>query len=64
LQRQLLDDQKKTNRQKCLGLHLARMELRAALEALHRRIPDYTLDGELEYTGMPRSPSKLPLRWR
>lgn len=49
---------------KCLGVHLARMELRAALVALHRRIPEYTLDGELQYTGMPRAPRTLPLRWR
>jgi cytochrome P450 len=29
---------------RCLGSHLARMELRVALETLHSRIPDYTLD--------------------
>ncbi|MEX1009359.1 MAG: cytochrome P450 [Acidimicrobiia bacterium] len=29
---------------RCLGSHLARLELRVALEALHRRIPDYWLD--------------------
>jgi cytochrome P450 len=29
---------------RCLGSHLARMELRVALETLHARIPDYTLD--------------------
>jgi cytochrome P450 len=29
---------------RCLGSHLARMELRIALEALHERIPDYTVD--------------------
>jgi cytochrome P450 len=28
---------------RCLGSHLARMELRAALEEWHRRIPDYSL---------------------
>jgi cytochrome P450 len=31
---------------RCLGSHLARMELRVALTALHARIPDYTLDPE------------------
>jgi cytochrome P450 len=29
---------------RCLGSHLARMELRVALETLHARIPDYRLD--------------------
>ncbi|MGH8998476.1 MAG: cytochrome P450 [Acidimicrobiia bacterium] len=28
---------------RCLGSHLARVELRVALEELHRRIPDYRL---------------------
>jgi cytochrome P450 len=31
---------------RCLGSHLARLELRVALDALHRRIPDYRLDPE------------------
>lgn len=31
---------------RCLGSHLARMELRVALEALHARIPDYAIDPE------------------
>jgi hypothetical protein len=29
---------------RCLGSTLVRMELRVALETLHRRIPDYALD--------------------
>lgn len=29
---------------RCLGSHLARLELRIAMDALHRRIPDYRLD--------------------
>ena len=28
---------------RCLGSHLARLELRVALEELHRRIPDYEI---------------------
>ena len=32
---------------RCLGSHLARLELRVALTALHERIPDYALDPEL-----------------
>jgi cytochrome P450 len=31
---------------RCLGSHLARMELRVALEALHERIRDYAIDPE------------------
>ncbi len=33
---------------RCLGSHLARLELRIAMDALHRRIPDYRLDPEHE----------------
>jgi len=29
---------------RCLGSHLARLELRIALQALHERIPDYAID--------------------
>jgi cytochrome P450 len=31
---------------RCLGSHLARVEIRIALEELHRRIPDYRIDPE------------------
>jgi cytochrome P450 len=50
---------------RCLGSHLARMELRVALEAWHRRIPDYSIEeGEvLSYSGNPRAPHHLPLVW-
>ena len=51
---------------RCLGIHLARMELRAALEQLHRRIPDYAIkDGhELAFPGKPRMANSLPIVWR
>jgi len=52
---------------RCLGSHLARLELRAALDQFHARIPDYRLAvpvGALAFSGNPRTPEKLPLRWR
>jgi cytochrome P450 len=50
---------------RCLGSHLARMELRTALEVWHERIPDYSLSPgtTLKYTGNPRAPHTLPLVW-
>ena len=50
---------------RCLGSHLARMELRAALDVWHSRIPDYQIaDGvELRYSVNPRAPHHLPLTW-
>jgi cytochrome P450 len=48
---------------RCLGSHLARMELRVALREFHRRIPDYAIKPgvELEYTRGLRSVEALPL---
>jgi cytochrome P450 len=50
---------------RCLGSHLARLELRVALEELHRRIPDYELEPgtELQYAEGLRSVEHLPLRF-
>ncbi len=50
---------------RCLGSHLARMELRAALDVWHSRIPEYQIaDGvELRYSVNPRAPHHLPLTW-
>jgi cytochrome P450 len=50
---------------RCLGSHLARMELRTALEVWHRKIPNYSIEPgvELAYSGNPRAPHHLPLRW-
>jgi len=50
---------------RCLGSHLARMELRAALDVWHARIPEYRIaDGtELVYSVNPRAPHNLPLVW-
>ena len=50
---------------RCLGSHLARLELRVSLEEFHRRIPDYRIaEGiELHYWGAVRAPRPLPLVW-
>jgi cytochrome P450 len=48
---------------RCLGSHLARFELRIAMEELHRRIPDYRVpDGTvLDYSPGIREIEHLPL---
>jgi cytochrome P450 len=50
---------------RCLGSHLARLELRVALEEFHRRIPDYRiLDGaEIHYSPGIRQAESLPIVW-
>jgi cytochrome P450 len=50
---------------RCLGSHLARMELRVALEEWHRRIPDYQVKpGETPtYSVGIREVQYLPLVW-
>jgi cytochrome P450 len=47
----------------CLGMHLARLELRVGLEAFHRRIPDYAIaDGaEIHFSPGIRQANHLPL---
>lgn len=48
---------------RCLGSHLARLELRIALREWHRRIPDYWVSEgvDLEYTGGIRSIDDFPM---
>jgi cytochrome P450 len=50
---------------RCLGSHLARMEMVAALEAWHARIPEYRIKPgtRLAYSGNPRAPHDFPLVW-
>jgi cytochrome P450 len=50
---------------RCLGSHLARMEMGVAMQVWHERIPDYSIaPGEtLVYSGNPRAPHRLPLVW-
>lgn len=49
----------------CLGAHLARLELRVALEELHARIPDYRIaDGaEVHFSTGIRQADHLPLEF-
>jgi cytochrome P450 len=50
---------------RCLGSHLARMEMVTAMQAWHERIPNYRLAPEatLTYSGNPRAPHVFPLVW-
>jgi cytochrome P450 len=50
---------------RCLGSHLARRELRIALERWHARVPEYELkpDIELHYPMGLRTVENLELVW-
>jgi cytochrome P450 len=48
---------------RCLGLHLARLELKVLLEEVMRRIPDYVVDRDNidRYAGVTRGIARLPV---
>jgi cytochrome P450 len=48
---------------RCLGSHLARLELRVALEEFHKRIPDYSIKegAEIHFSAGIRQADNLPL---
>jgi cytochrome P450 len=51
---------------RCLGSHLARLELQIAVEEWHRRIPEYSLGDDAEVTfhiGGVAGVDTLPLEW-
>jgi cytochrome P450 len=51
---------------RCLGSHLARLEMKVALEEWHARIPDYELaadPSDIRERGSQLSLRSLPLRW-
>jgi len=49
----------------CVGMHLARLEARVALECLLERCAELRLDGEAPIIGLNfRSPESLPVRFR
>jgi cytochrome P450 len=51
---------------RCLGSHLARLELQIAVEEWHRRIPEYSLAADAEVTfhvGGVAGVDSLPLEW-
>ncbi|HEY1974424.1 MAG TPA: cytochrome P450 [Pseudonocardia sp.] len=51
---------------RCIGSHLARVELAIAFEELHRRIPDYRLDPEeqtISHPSQTRGVIRMPIRF-
>ena len=49
---------------RCVGSNLARMEITVAVEEFLKRIPEFSLDGEVAWSeGTVRGPRKLPIKF-
>jgi cytochrome P450 len=49
---------------RCVGSNLARMEMTVAVEEFLKRIPEFSLDGEVTWSeGTVRGPRKLPIKF-
>jgi cytochrome P450 len=49
---------------RCVGSNLARMEMTVAVEEFLKRIPEFSLDGEVAWSeGTVRGPRKLPIKF-
>jgi cytochrome P450 len=49
---------------RCIGSNLARMELTVAVEELLKRIPEFSLNGEVKWSeGSVRGPRQLPIKF-
>jgi len=49
---------------RCIGSHLARLEMRLAFDEWHVRIPDYRIDGDvMGYGGAVMGVTTLPFTW-
>jgi hypothetical protein len=49
---------------RCVGSNLARLELTVAVEELLKRIPEFSIDGEVKWSqGTVRGPRNLPIRF-
>jgi len=49
---------------RCVGSNLARLEMTVAVEELLKRIPEFSLDGEVKWSeGTVRGPRRLPIKF-
>jgi cytochrome P450 len=49
---------------RCVGSNLARMEMTVAVEELLKRIPEFSLDGDVKWSeGTVRGPRRLPIKF-